>query len=348
MRSTISPTRNPRKRRRVKRVWKGFALSVPAAVAVFSFFWGAYALYVRLAWSSEQLPPHVGNRPAVRESVPPFSPTRPFSFAVVGDMRADETFDVLIRTLCRQKPAFIALIGDVARDATVADHRFLRAKMHRLWDISCPVFYLPGNHDVARESFPLSRFERIYGPTNFSLTRGPYRFVFLRLLPKYDNKDTLRFLEEELVRAEEKKERVLVFGHCSPHVSPFVTGRTFDREDELLRLLTSHRAVYYFGGDFHGYCRTTIGPTTFVCTGGGGARLARVGSFSFHHAMIVTISGEKISERLCVIPKAVRFPDRIAYLSFRGGWLAVAAPLAAGVLLTAVLFLLIRPRSGDP
>jgi hypothetical protein len=320
-----------------------------ALLALLCFAWAGFTAYVAMVHFPGGPPASVGNRPDVRDRVPPFSPDAPFSFAAVGDIRADETFDALARELRSEKLAFLVLLGDAVRDPTEVDHRFLQAKMRGVWDLPFPVFYVPGNHDVDQQSFPLERFRALYGETCFTLARGPYRFIFLEVLPApYDNNESLAFLARELAEAAKASATVFVFGHCSPHVSSPVTGRPFSGEERLLDLLARYRAAYYVGGDFHGYCRTTVGPTTYMTAGGGGSPLKAPGAFGFHHVAVFTLENGNAVERLCVATPRWRLDERPRYFAMawfaRAGWGAIAIPGVIGILALVALRYGVRPR----
>jgi hypothetical protein len=317
-------------------------LLIGAALLAASIAAAGFVTFVNATRVETELPVTIGNWPRVQEQVPVPAPGEPFSFAAAGDMRADETFDAIVSHLRTEPLAFLVLLGDVTRDSTEADHRFLRAKMARQWKLPFPVFYLPGNHDLDPDGYPLDRFEATYGRARFAFTRGANRFIFLTVLPEpYGNETSLQFLEKELRAAKERGERAFVFGHCSPRVTPFIRRRTFSGEERLCSLLETHGATAYLGGDFHGYCRTTRGPTTYLVTGGGGAHLARRGAFAFHHAMVVTLSGAAVVERVCVVTKKTRLTDRLTYLSLqaltRFGWPLTVAPFLACAVLAGVL-----------
>jgi hypothetical protein len=312
------------------------------ALVAFAALWTYWAFDMGLLGEAEPLPANVGNGPAVRSRVPDLSPTEPFTFAVVGDLRADETFDALAAELRGEKLAFLALAGDVTRNPSAADHRFIRFKMRKRWGLPFPVFLLPGNHDVDPKAYPLATFEKTYGETNFTIGRGPYRFIFLRLLPEgEDNTESIRFLTRELEDATAAGRTVFVIGHCAPKVSSSIGGRTFSGEGELVDLLAKHRVRAYFHGDFHGYVRTAVGPTTYLCVGGGGANLRQPGAFAFHHVAVISLEGDKVVERLVVMPAKWRADERGRYLACfafeRFGATALAVPLGAGLIALAGL-----------
>lgn len=357
----------------MKRLAAWLVRSVLVLLVAFAALWTFWALDMGLLGEAGPLPPNIGNGEAVRAQVPGISPAEPFSFAVVGDLRADETFDAMAAELRGQKLAFLALAGDITRDPTEADHRFISFKMRERWRLPFPVFCLPGNHDVSPGTYPLERFERTYGETNFTVARGPYRFIFSRMLPgDEDNSESIRFLERELEEATAAGATAMVIGHSAPKVSSFVGGREFSGEKELVDLLAKHRVRAYIHGDFHGYVRTTVGPTTYLCVGGGGANLRQPGAFAFHHVAVISLEGSgagaggsggagrsggggaasdnaaggHMVERLIVMPAKWRADERGRYLAAfafeRFGALALVVPLGVGLAALAGLGLTFR------
>jgi hypothetical protein len=144
----------------------------------------AYTLVVVHTEGNTPLPPTFGNFERVRALLRDDGQREEFAFAVVGDTRANETSEHIIRALQGEDLSFVVLLGDCLRKGTPDTHRFMRAEWAQELRTDFPVFYVVGNHDVDSEEFPISQFEETYGPTNFSFDYQGHLFIFLRVLDK--------------------------------------------------------------------------------------------------------------------------------------------------------------------
>ena len=61
----------------------------------------------------------------------------------------------------------MVLLGDCAMQPYEGDHRYFRGEIATEMATPYPMFYVVGNHDVDSESFPIKRFEQLYGPSQF-------------------------------------------------------------------------------------------------------------------------------------------------------------------------------------
>ena len=101
-----------------------------------------------------------------------------------------------------------------------------------------------------------------------------------------------------------------VFLHNPPAISPDFSARSINGGPQLVSLFNRLHADYVFGGDFHGYARTRFGYPTYLITGGGGGNLE--GDSQFHHAVVVTVGKNLISERIIKVDKSVDLEDVLA------------------------------------
>jgi hypothetical protein len=86
-------------------------------------------------------------------------------------------------------------------------------------------------------------------------------------------------------------------------------------DDKLVGLFNKMRVDYVFAGDFHGYARTRFGLTSYLVSGGGGARLKNKRFPQFHHAVVVTVSPDRVSERILQVDKSDEFEDALEKLA---------------------------------
>lgn len=251
------------------------------------------------------LPENFGNFEHVRAALKHSAPGKPFTFVIVGDTRSTGTFKGLAEGINEAHPAFVVNLGDWVDDGTPARHAHFRLESSK-YTITSPFFFVPGNHDVDPQYFPLDQFEATYGPSNFSFVYNNCIFIFISHLDtRFSNQsslDYLRSMNSEILGGYKKR---FVFMHIPPAISPDFKARRTDDEQEFVRLFEELHMDYVMAGDFHGYNRTRRGNVEYIITGGGGARLHESQGRQFHHAIALTVGPDFVSER--IIPASARF-----------------------------------------
>lgn len=282
-------------------------------VGVFAF--EAYALFVQREGDSP-LPQYFGNFQPIRDMLSEQPPKDKFSFAVMGDTKSIGTFEAIVKDL-RDKPLdFAVLLGDCSFDGTEEAHRYLRAESSE-YALPFPVFYVVGNHDISREKFPVNRFEQDYGPSIFSFEYQESLFIVLRILDNpFTNEESINFLKNLADDNLEKYRYRFVFLHVPPAISEIFHARQYKENEELVQWFTRLGIDYVFGGDFHGYARVKLRNTTYIVTGGGGARLEKKAPFKqFHHAVIMNVHQDAVSELIVPIEERKDIEDSIEKLA---------------------------------
>ncbi len=285
------------------------------AVAGFVMLLLAFELYAVIVdrTLTAGIPSLFGNTEAARSVLTAQSPKDNYSFAIVGDTKSTGTFEGIIKGLREQKPDFAVILGDFVRNGTVGDHRYFRSECQADYALDCPVLLVVGNHDVDRAAFPLARFEAEYGPTVFTFEYQRSLFVVLRTLQDDDaNEASLDLLRSLRDRDRSAHDRVFVFMHIAPPVVEAFKGRSYAASGEIATLLAEIGADYAFAGDFHGYARATVGPTNYVVSGGGGADLKEG---QFHHAVVVSVEGDRISERFVHVAAEKHYEDASRHIA---------------------------------
>jgi hypothetical protein len=302
-------------------------------------FMEAYTLIVVNAEGDLALPPNFGNFERVRALLADDGKNEEFSFAVVGDTRqGTETFEQICEKLKDEPLSFMVLLGDCVRSGKAGYHRFLKCEWAKEPAMSFPVFYVVGNHDVDREEFPISEFEKIYGPTNFCFDYSGCLFIVLRILPNpYATVESLEFLETVLSVRRDDYDKVFVFMHVPPRVPDF-SARKFKYQKQFVSLIDRYHVDYVITGDYHGYARVKSRDTVYLITGGGGANLEDRKFGKFHHAIVIKVGADSISERVLVVNSRLCLEDRAEELAFgeiypwlKDNWVA-AVLLNAGIL----------------
>ncbi|MFQ5822394.1 MAG: metallophosphoesterase family protein [Candidatus Heimdallarchaeota archaeon] len=276
-----------------------------------------YTFAVSYIEGNTALPAAFGNFERVRELLASDEQRDEFSFAVVGDTRRGPgTFEQIWQKLKDEPLSFMVLLGDCVREGTAGYHRFFRSEWAGKAALPFPVFYVAGNHDVDRETFPISQFEKIYGPTNFSFGYHGSLFIVLRILNKpYSTKESLAFLESLLSARRHDYRKVFVFMHIPPYVSSDFFARRFEDEKRLVALFDRFHVDYVIAGDYHGYARVKLRNTVYLVSGGGGSHLEEQKFGRFHHAIVIKVRPNSVSERILQVNKKGDFEDRAKELA---------------------------------
>jgi hypothetical protein len=272
----------------------------------------AYAIITVHTEGNAALPATFGNFERVRALLTGDEDPEQFSFAVAGDTKGTGTFEHLAALLRAEPISFLVLLGDCVRNGRPEYHQYFRAELAEELCMSCPTFYVVGNHDVSDDQFPISRFEETYGPSNFSFEYQGDLFIVLRILhmPHYSTKESLGFLESSLSSRQGEYNKVFVFMHIPPPVSADFSARLFENTDRFLALCDRYKVDYVIAGDYHGYARVQRNDTTYLITGGGGSRLEKVPG-NFHHVIVITVGEQGVSERIFSTEKAEELEDMI-------------------------------------
>ena len=305
----------------------------------------AYTIIVFYVEGQADLPPTFGNFQRVRDLLADDKPREQFSFAVVGDTKGHGTFEVIRENLSSEPLSFMVLLGDSVRAGTPGYHSYLRAEWAEGSPVPFPVFYVVGNHDVDPQRFPISEFEKNYGPTNFSFEYQECLFVVLRVIGQAQLMDeSCRFLESQLSNRD-KYRKIFVFMHKPPLVLPESLGEDMYNAQEVLSLFDRYRVDYVIAGDYHGYARVKRKNTVYLVSGGGGAHLKEVKYGAFHHAVVVTVGPDSVSERILFADRSEDIEDALERYALGElyPWLKdnyVLAIILNGAILTLCFWLL--------
>lgn len=272
-----------------------------------------YACFLQYFEGSKKLPPLSGNFLHVREVLTQEKSKEEFRFAVIGDTKSTGTFEKIADKLKEESLSFVVLLGDFVRRGTEGEHTYFKAELSGEFAFPFPTFFLAGNHDVDVNTFPISRFEEVYGPSIFSFVYQECLFIFLRILDKPNStKESLQFLEKCISEnASSKYRKIFVLSHIPPPISQDFDVREFKGSKKFVSLIEKLQADYVITGDYHGYARVKKGNTVYLVTGGGGAHLEKSKYGCFHHAMVITVSKDNVSEQILFVNRNEDLEDRI-------------------------------------
>ena len=291
----------------VVRIFRVLLLCVLLALLAFE----AYTIIVFHVEGRSELPPSFGNFQRVRDLLADDGQREQFSFAVVGDTKGHGTFEGIRENLSSEPLSFMVLLGDCVRAGTAGYHSYLRAEWNEGDHIPFPIFYVVGNHDVDQQRFSISDFEKNYGPTNFSFEYQDCLFIVLRNIGQAQLMDeSCRFLESQL-SSRDKYRKVFVFMHTPPLILPQSLGQPMSRTKDVLSLFDRYRVDYVIAGDYHGYARVESENTIYLVSGGGGAHLKEAKYGAFHHAVVITVGSDSVSERILFADRNENIEDAL-------------------------------------
>lgn len=293
-------------------LWKGVLL-----VLILLFFGlEIYTLFTQNYEGNIDLPQQTGNFAHVREILAKEQQKDEFCFAVIGDTQSHGTFEQIAKELRSEPLSFAVFLGDFVRKGTEGNHNYFKSEYATEFDFPFPTFFVVGNHDIDKNNFPLSRFEEIYGPSIFSFEYQKCLFVILRTLNEpYSNEESLQFLEKLISKKDlPNYNKIFVFMHIPPPISSDFKAREFKGSLEIVSFIEKLKANYVIAGDYHGYARIAIRNTVYLITGGGGAHLEEGKFGQFHHALVLKLTKNAVSEKILMVNRKEELGDRIESL----------------------------------
>ena len=203
---------------------------------------------------------------------------------------SDVLIDVLVEEAIAASPSALVLTGDITLNGEKENHLALAEKLQKVKDAGILVLVIPGNHDVnnrnaatyfgeerepaeyletgedffniyhkfgydeafSRDSESLSYFYEL-DETHWMLMLDTcqykdYNHVNGRLKP-----ETMEWIEEYLIQAEERRIRVLPVGHHNllSESRLYTTECTMENNQEIIRLFEKYRLPLYVSGHLH-------------------------------------------------------------------------------------------------
>lgn len=233
----------------------------------------------------------------------------PYTFADIGDNRAgDRIYQKILNMVIRHNPEFIINNGDY----------LIHPGELRSWErfreisklITVPYYLVAGNHDIDDERSQKVWREESHMPgakTYYSFTRGPDLFVILNSNdPAYYQRIAGEQLEWlKLTLNSQKYRHQFVFLHHpfymwkgAKHYKDAMDRYPLERDD-LHNLFVERKVDIVFSGHEHLYRRITKDGIDYIISGGAGQPLYEKGTpYSFHNAVIVKVSGPRISVKV--------------------------------------------------
>lgn len=292
------------------------------AAAVVFFSWEIYALSVGRATARSGLPDNYGNFDKNIRRLESSEPKDDFSFCVVGDPHGSGTFERLCEQLRNEPLSFIVITGDFSKRCRKSYHDFFIYQCANTYCLSVPVFLIPGNRDVDYDNtygnnISMDQFRDMYGPENFCFEYSGCLFVGVCTFPAHvSSADGIEYLEKTLATRRKKGQKVFVFTHMPSVVKPGIKAGTFKERSRFIEIVNRYEVDYVFASHYHGYTRSERNGIVYLVTGGGGGDLHETESFGgLHHAMVLTVDGKSVSEKVIFAQSRQKPSSRLARVS---------------------------------
>ena len=180
------------------------------------------------------------------------------------------------------RPDFVVIGGDMVDDNDSPDQLEEVLRVTSRLDEAIPVFWAPGNHDIAHDTVvptrhSIDKYRETFGRDFYAFDFGRYRFVVLNTVvidhPEEvpgELAEQMDFLEYELSRTPAG--HAIIFGHHplflgAPEEPDSYWNLPFERRVELLRLIHHHRVPIAFAGHWHRNSVAFDGEFQMVTTG---------------------------------------------------------------------------------
>jgi 3',5'-cyclic AMP phosphodiesterase CpdA len=247
-----------------------------------------------------------------------------FSFVVLGDNRAgdpacDAVYEKIIAAAMTRKPDLVVNTGDQIDKPGNVEHWKRFRELSR--NVTVPYFLTVGNHDahvdVAGSEETYTAHVDLPGKEiYYSFVAGNALFVVLDSYIKGEDKkitgEQFAWLEQVLAASRQRNKFVFVHHPLYPEAGKGKHhGNSLDRypadRDRLQALFVKQKVTMVFLGHEHYYLRKTVDGIPHVIAGGGGAPLyARDEEGGFHHYVLVSVDGDKVSGEVVDVNGKVR------------------------------------------
>ncbi|GAB4347111.1 MAG: hypothetical protein Kow0089_24650 [Desulfobulbaceae bacterium] len=217
-----------------------------------------------------------------------------FRFVVIGNIRNSmRIFERRIAPLMIEHgPDFMVSVGNAVYDGAEPKYRLLYRGLRKL---PFPYLLTAGHNEV--EDFGAGKFYRHFGPYFFSFHLRNAVFLFLDSTGETSWKWQIRWLKEELARAEEYPFRFVFLNHSPfllPGFDPDEPHYVLDEQSgrELRRLLERFGVTAVFSAGYPVFHEQVENGVRYIISGGGGGLLLDRGQpYQF---VEVTVTPERV------------------------------------------------------
>lgn len=256
--------------------------------------------------------------------------SQPFTFAVLGDNRGDDSGDQpqaflqVLQAVDYAAPAFVLDSGDMiyghTPDETRARDQWRRYR-EAISRLHAPMFHVPGNHDLWDEA-SARIYRELWGKTYYAFDYGNSRFIGLdtETANGHLGEEQLDWLDQQFDALPQRN--VFVFLHRPLFPVDGGIGSSLDKydseRDRIHRLFVRNRRVVrgVFAGHEHLYNFRERDGVPYYISGGSGAPLYMAPELGgFHHFLIVRVRGDQVEvelNKVCAPMRPLEKPRLVA------------------------------------
>ena len=196
-----------------------------------------------------------------------------------------ELFTRAIKRANRSKPAFVVVCGDMVNDSDNDDQVAEVKRIAALLDGSIPLYWVPGNHDVAvdhttPDQESIDRYIENFGPDYYAFSHGGVRFIvinstlFTSPVPMAARAEAqLAFIEAEaIIVSNQGAGRIVLFSHHplfieSPSEPNNPWSMAMRYRKPLFEIAADHGIKANFAGHWHRNNIVEKNGIEIVCSG---------------------------------------------------------------------------------
>ncbi len=209
----------------------------------------------------------------------------PFSFAFMGDTHNHiSVLEQIVAEIDMTDTRFACNGGDLVHYGS--SEEYARA-MDALGSFECPVFTLPGNHDLRNEGY--FHYVENLGPLRYFFDYSGVRFIFFGTLKPDPSEKELDWLKGVL-----QGEHIVVFTHIPP-VDPWggmrIMYKNRDAAEEFMNLMSERGVDLVCCSHFHDYKEFKYRGVHYLISGGAGGFM--LNPRAKYHYVLVEFDGEE-------------------------------------------------------
>ena len=199
-----------------------------------------------------------------------------------GYEREDVLFTEAIAVANELRPDAVVVCGDMIQHWDSDEELSLLRGITGELDESIPIHWVPGNHDVAPDTFRptaegLARYREAFGPDQYAVEIGRVRLIVINstsihspeLVPA-ERDANLGFMEAELTEADRRDQIPIVCSHHPWFLDPNHSAASLtlpeDQRDRLLDIAEAGRLHSLLSGHIHGNNVDTRGELQQITT----------------------------------------------------------------------------------
>lgn len=166
------------------------------------------------------------------------------------------------------RPAFVVMGGDMVDDPASEAQLETLLRITSGLDRDIPMFWVPGNHDIADDTVnptphSIEKYREVFGLDYYGFDYGDIRFLVLNTVvidsPAQtlgELEDQMAWLEWEIDRAREQQRQAILFGHHPLFLRESAEEDCYwnlprERRDGLLQLIHRGGIKHAFAGHWH-------------------------------------------------------------------------------------------------